>query len=166
MLNEDIKAALQNEEEFVDLDLSVTKKKKFRFDRDNNRIVELNTSDMRIVGRLSEALPKLRTLQNKAAKLMDGISLDNDEHLENDFAVIGTRLYEIDVEMRGIIDELFGADVSAKAAPDGSMYDPFDGTYRFEHIIALLMSQYEANLKAEYENIERKMSNHIDKYRK
>ena len=68
--------------------------------------------------------------------------------------------------MRQIIDEIFGADVSAKAAPDGSMYDPFDGTYRFEHIITLLMSQYEKNLQDEYAKIEHQVKSHTDKYTK
>ena len=151
--------------EIIDLDLSVTKKKKFRFDHDDTRIIELNTSDMGIIGRISEAYPKLTALQDKASKMMEGLH-DDDAYLEDDLKLIGARLSEVDNEMRQIIDEIFGADVSAKAAPDGSMYDPFDGTYRFEHIITLLMSQYEKNLQDEYAKIEHQVKSHTDKYTK
>ena len=151
--------------EIIDLDLSVTKKKKFRFDRDDARIIELNTSDMGIIGRISEAYPKLTALQDKASKMMEGLH-DDDAYLEDDLKLIGARLSEVDNEMRQIIDEIFNADVSAKAAPDGSMYDPFDGTYRFEHIITLLMSQYEKNLQDEYAKIERQVKSHTEKYTK
>lgn len=151
--------------EIIDLDLSVTKKKKFRFDHDDTRIIELNTSDMGIIGRIAEAYPKLTALQDKASKMMEGLH-DDDEYLEDDLKLIGARLSEVDNEMRQIIDEIFNADVSAKAAPDGSMYDPFDGTYRFEHIITLLMSQYEKNLQDEYAKIERQVKSHTEKYTK
>ena len=151
--------------EIIDLDLSVTKKKKFRFDHDDTRIIELNTSDMGIIGRISEAYPKLTALQDKASKMMEGLH-DDDAYLEDDLKLIGARLSEVDNEMRQIIDEIFSADVSAKAAPDGSMYDPFDGTYRFEHIITLLMSQYEKNLQDEYAKIERQVKSHTEKYTK
>ena len=151
--------------EIIDLDLSVTKKKKFRFDHDDTRIIELNTSDMGIIGRISEAYPKLTALQDKASKMMEGLHEDN-AYLEDDLKLIGARLSEVDNEMRQIIGEIFSADVSAKAAPDGSMYDPFDGTYRFEHIITLLMSQYEKNLQDEYAKIERQVKSHTDKYTK
>ena len=151
--------------EIIDLDLSVTKKKKFRFDHDDTRIIELNTSDMGIIGRISEAYPKLTALQDRASKMMEGLH-DDDAYLEDDLKLIGARLSEVDNEMRQIIDEIFSADVSAKAAPDGSMYDPFDGTYRFEHIITLLMSQYEKNLQDEYAKIERQVKSHTDKYTK
>ena len=149
----------------IDLDLSVTKKKKFRFDHDDTRIIELNTSDIGIIGRISEAYPKLTALQDKASKMMEGLH-DDDAYLEDDLKLIGVRLSEVDNEMRQIIDEIFSADVSAKAAPDGSMYDPFDGTYRFEHIITLLMSQYEKNLQDEYAKIEHQVKSHTDKYTK
>ena len=151
--------------EIIDLDLSVTKKKKFRFDHDDTRIIELNTSDMGIIGRISEAYPKLTALQDKASKMMEGLH-DDDAYLEDDLKLIGVRLSEVDNEMRQIIDEIFSADISAKAAPDGSMYDPFDGTYRFEHIITLLMSQYEKNLQDEYAKIEHQVKSHTDKYTK
>ena len=60
----------------VDLDLSVIRKKRFRVDGDNNRILELNTSDVGIVSRLNEVYPKLQKLAQDAAGLIDS---ENDE---------------------------------------------------------------------------------------
>ena len=47
----------------VDIDLSVTERKRFRIDGDNNRILYLNTSDMGMVTRLEEAENQLTTIQ-------------------------------------------------------------------------------------------------------
>lgn len=149
-------------EEFVDLDLSATKKKKIRFDHDNDRVVELNTSDMGFIGRVSEVLPKLQELQSRAGKLLDGVS-DDAESIEG-YRTVGERLATIDAEMREYVDQLFNAPVCEKAAPDGSMYDPFNGMYRFEYIISVLVDQYEDNLKAEYEKIQARTKKHTAKY--
>ena len=139
-------------EDIIDLDLSVTKKKRFRFDKDNNRILELNTSDMNILARMSEAYPKLKEQQEKAAKLMEGIELRDDETVTDsdvaeDMVTVAERLRAIDKDMRDLIDFMFNANVSEVAAPDGSMYDPYEGSFRFEYIITLLIKQYENNLR-------------------
>lgn len=167
--------AVNNEvnEDIIDLDLSVTKKKRFRFDRDNNRIIELNTSDMNILTRMSEAYPKLKAQQEKASKLMEGIEIPEDEDegevsetILDDVATISERLKNIDKEMRDLIDFMFNAPVSAVAAPDGSMYDPYEGSFRFEYIITLLVKQYENNLQAEFDKMSKQMQKHTAKYTK
>lgn len=157
-------------EDVIDLDLSVTKKKRFRFDKDNNRILELNTSDMNILPRMSESYPKLKAQQEKAAKLMDGIELNDEEvtdaKVAEDMATISERLKAIDKEMRDLIDFMFNANVSEVAAPDGSMYDPYEGSFRFEYIITLLVKQYENNLQAEFNKMSKQMEKHTAKYTK
>lgn len=164
--------AVNNEvvEDVIDLDLSVTKKKRFRFDRDNNRILELNTSDMNILARMSEAYPKLKAQQEKAAKLMEGIDIPDgeelDEEVEKSITTISERLKEVDKDMRELIDFMFNAPVSTVAAPDGSMYDPYEGSFRFEYIITLLIKQYENNLQNEFDKMSRQMQKHTTKYTK
>ena len=157
-------------EDVIDLDLSVTKKKRFRFDKDNNRILELNTSDMNILARMSEAYPKLKAQQEKAAKLMEGIDIPDgeelDEEVEKSITTISERLKEVDKDMRELIDFMFNAPVSAVAAPDGSMYDPYEGSFRFEYIITLLIKQYENNLQTEFDKMSRQMQKHTAKYTK
>lgn len=153
-------------DDVIDIDLSVTSKKKFRLNKDDSRIIELNVSDMNILSRMSETYPKLNALQEKASKMMDGISFEDEDTLEQDMQTVADRLKAVDAEMRDLIDFMFDSDVSSKAAPDGSMYDPFNGSPRYEYIITVLMKQYETNLQAEYKKIESQLSKHTAKYTK
>lgn len=153
--------------DIIDLDLSVTKKKKFRFDKDDNRIVEVNTSDMNLMQRVSDAYPKLQALQSRASKLTEGLNVEDTESDSaslNDIATMAERLSAVDTEMRELLDYMFDAPVSAAAAPNGSMYDPFNGSFRYEHIIAVVMKQYEDNLQSEFGKMEKQMKSHTDKY--
>lgn len=151
--------------DIIDLDLSVTKKKKFRFDKDDNRIVELNTSDMNLIQRVSEAYPKLQELQTKASKLTEGLNVEDDESTAiEDINTLAERLSAVDAEMRELLDYMFDAPVSAAAAPSGSMYDPFNGSFRYEHIIAVVTKQYEDNLQSEFSKMEKQLKKHTDKY--
>ena len=152
--------------EIIDLDLSVTRKKKFRFDKDDNRTVEVNTSDMNLMQRVSEAYPKLQDLQTKAAKLTDGIEIEDEAEVSaiDSITTMAERLSAVDVEMRELLDFMFDAPVSRAAAPTGSMYDPFNGSFRYEHIIAVMMKQYEENLQSEFGKMEKQLKKHTDKY--
>lgn len=163
--------ATNTNNDIIDLDLSVTKRKRFRFDHDDNRIVDLNTSDMNIIGRMTESYPKLEELQQRASKLMDGIKTDSDEEdneasVVADMRTVSDRLKDIDKDMRDLIDFMFDAPVSQAAAPDGSMYDPYNGSFRFEYIIAVLMTQYEKNLQTEFNKMTKQMDIHTAKYTK
>lgn len=151
----------------VDIDLSATEKRKFRFNNDDSRIVELNTSDMNFVTRASDVYPKLKALQDDAMKMSDGIDVKEDDSEEvtmSQVTVMAERLKHIDTEMRECIDFLFDAPVSQAAAPNGSMYDPFNGMFRYEYIINALIPQYEAKLSAEFKAMEDKFKGHTDKY--
>lgn len=151
----------------IDLDLSAIRKKKFRIDGDDNRILELNVSDMNLLSRVSEAYPKLNALQEKASKLMEGIETKDDDTIAGilkDVGTIAERLAEVDAEMRKLVDYIFDANVSELTAPDGSMYDPFGGRFRFEHIISILMDQYESNLQSEFKKMEKQLKKHTNKY--
>ena len=158
-----------NKDGIIDLDLSVIQKKKFRFNKDDTRIIELNTSDMRILSRISEAYPKLQELQQRASKLMDGIDTD---HLETEVDAVqaaGTmseRLNAVDKEMREYVDYIFDAPVSDATARDGSMYDPLEGDWRYNHIINFLMGLYEKNLQSEFNKMEKQLKKHTDKYKR
>ena len=153
--------------DIIDLDLSITKKKKFRFDKDDTRIVEINTSDMNLIQRVSDAYPKLQALQDKASRLTEGLDVETDESDSatlNDITTMAERLSTVDAEMRELLDYMFDAPVSAAAAPNGSMYDPFNGSFRYEHIVAVVMKQYEDNLQSEFSKMEKQLKKHTDKY--
>ena len=142
----------------IDLDLSVTRKKRFRIDGDDNRVIELNTSDMTILSRLGEAEKRLTELAEHANfDVLD----DEQEKVDRVAELLAT-----DKQMREIIDYLFDAEVADICAPDGSMYDPFNGKYRFEHIMETLFTQYEKNISEEIKKMRRNVQKHTDKYTK
>lgn len=140
----------------IDIDLSVTRKKRFRIDGDDSRIIELNTSDMTILNRLDESERRLKVLAESA-----NVDLTGDDKSDKD---VVSRLLETDKEMRDIIDYLFDSPVADICAPDGSMYDPFNGKYRFEHILETLFALYEQNISDEIKKMRRNVQKHTDKY--
>lgn len=146
-----------------DIDLSATRKKRFRIDGDNNRYLELNTSDMSIITRLDNLYPKLQKLSQEASlKQLD----KDDTKDEKAITKISQSLMKIDIQMRQILDEIFDSNVSEMCAPSGSMFDPFNGEFRFEHIIDVLTKLYEANINSEFKKMADRMKKHTSKYTK
>lgn len=148
-----------------DIDLSVTRKKRFRINGDNNYILELDTSDMSIINRLDNLYPKLEQLSKDAA--IQQVDRDLAEEDDNKtFSDISQTLRKIDMQMRNILDEIFDSNVSEVCAPSGSMFDPFNGEYRFEHIIDAITKLYENNINSEFKKMSERMKKHTDKYTK
>lgn len=151
--------SIEKPQEFIDVDLSVTERKKIRISGDNTRVVELNLSDMLIVNRLDEQYKKLQAFLQDAQLLAETTGNE-----EDDLINMSKSLKEIDSKMRECIDAIFDYPVCAVCAPEGSMYDPFGGTYRFEYIIEALSKLYENNLNAEYKKMSAKVNNKVQKY--
>lgn len=156
----------------IDIDLGQTSKKRFRINGDDSRILELNTSDIGILSRLNAIYPKLVDLSREAVeKLPDSVSSDEDSEdseaieLEN-IKIASEVLHEIDTKMRSYVDELFDSNVSEVCVPEGTMYDPFCGKYRFEHIIETLAALYETNLTNEFKKMRTNVEKHTSKYTK
>lgn len=149
------------DENIIDIEFKELQKKRFRLDRDNNRIIELNTSDLTIVKRLEEAYPKLMDFVTDAQK---EINLEETEEGMTNAAL--AQLPIIDAKMRQLIDYIFDSKISDKAAPDGSMYDLFNGKFRFEYIIERLLNLYDTNFNNEYEALRKSVSKHTSKYTK
>ena len=149
----------------IDIDLSVTRKKRIRINGDDSKILELNTSDVGIVKRLREGLPELDNL-NKTA--YENISNTDDElDITSESAKIVTdALSEIDEKMRWYLDYIFDAPVSEVCAPHGTMYDPFNGEFRYQHILSSLAKLYENNFELEYKKMNRNVQKHTSKYTK
>ena len=147
----------------VDVDLSVIKKKKFRINGDNTKILELNVSDMGILSRLDEAYPKLMELQEKVADLADINEEADDREV---LSTTASKLKEIDGSMRETLDFIFQSNVSEICGSEGSMYDPINGTFRYEHIISTLTKLYENNLNAEFKQMKDRIKKHTAKYTK
>lgn len=153
--------AMTTNNDVVDIDLSAIRKKRFRIDGDDNKILELNTSDLGVISRLEENYPKLKALEKKIITLTTTKgSADDEEELK----ALSTQFTEIDTEMRTIIDSIFNAPVSKLCGDDGSMYDPIDGKLRYEHIIDRIIPLYEQNFVAETKKIRDRVSKATQKY--
>lgn len=151
-------------ENIIDVDLSAIKKQKFRINRDNSKILELNVSDMGIIARLDEMYPKLIKMQEKVTTLAD-----MEDDADGDAEILSSaaqKLTEIDTEMREAIDYIFQSNVSEVCGSDGSMYDPIDGVFRYEHIIETLAKLYETNLDSEFKKMQDRLKKRTAKYTK
>ena len=146
---------------YIDINLSATRKKRIRVDGDDNRILELNTSDINILSRLRDGYPKLNALSSKLATIKD---IDESDNIQENVTATANFIDEVDTEMREILDFIFDANVSELCAPSGSMYDMFNGQYRFEIIIETLLKLYEDNINAEYKKMTKRVQKHTDKY--
>lgn len=149
------------------IDLSALKKKRFTIDGDENRIIELDTSDIMITSRLAEAYPKIEDLLKRVQNIPTvEDNTDDINTMVNGLSQFGKNLKEIDTEMRQLIDYIFDAPVSEVCAPTGSMYDPKQGSFRAEIIIDVLMQLYENDIKAETKKIKSRIDKHTSKYTK
>ena len=149
------------EQQVIDLQIAPTKKRKIRINGDQTRILELDLSDMGIVGRLKTAYKDLQALSKKVAALGDDL---DKETTEETLEVMDSKLKALDAEMRQKIDYLFNSNVSEVCLPDGTMYDPWEGEFMYEHIIESLAKLYENNLDAEFEKIKKRVDKHTRKY--
>lgn len=143
----------------IDLNLSDIRKKRIRINEDDDKVLELNTSDMNIIVRLKEALPKLRELAVNAANFSD-----TDTETEEGLDALAKELKETDDKMRELVDYIFDSNVSEMCAGNGSMYDPFNGKFRFEYILEALTSLYESNISGEYSKMSARLATHTAKY--
>lgn len=152
------------EDDIVDIDLSATKKKKFRINGDKNKIIELNTSDMNISSRLSVAYSALNKSMEEVGKILSDVPDESSEITDEMRDKVNEQLDIIDGKMKSWIDFIFDAPVSEICSDGGSMYDPFDGMFRFEHIIEALAALYEDNLSKEFEKMRTRVNRKTSKY--
>lgn len=138
----------------VDIQIAGATRSRFRINGDNDSIIELNVSDIGAIFRLEETYPKLHEELKKVADLNP-----EDEGFN-------AAMKEADKAMREQIDYIFDYPVSAVCAKHGTMYDPFEGSFRFEHIIDSLSRLYETNLNAEYKKMNARIKKHTSKYTK
>lgn len=151
----------------TDISFDSIRKKRFRIDGDDSRILELNVSDLNILARLREAYPKLNAIANEAFENLPEVDSNAEDYNfmtdENTSTVIEA-LENADKEMRALVDYIFDSNVSEVCAPSGSMYDPINGKFRFEHIIDTLAELYETSVSTEMTQVSKRVKKHTDKY--
>lgn len=145
----------------IDIDLSATRKKRIRIDGDDNRILELNTSDLGIFGRLKESESSMAEFTKQAMQNWPD-DFDNEESINSAIQLFK----EADENMRKTLDYIFDAPVSKLCAPSGTMFDPVNGRFRYEHIMETLSGVYESDLSLEVNKVSNRVRKHTDKYTK
>lgn len=143
--------------DIIDIQIKEVPKQKFRINGDDSRVLALNLSDLNVSIRLQKGYDEL-------ARLMKEIS-DTPTDTE-DFRGLTKNLEKIDKEMRKQLDYIFDSNVSEVCAPSGNMYDPYNGTFRYESILDSLTKLYTDNLNEEYRKMRKRLSKHTDKYLK
>lgn len=138
--------------DIIDLNIDGVKKQRFRINGDPNSIIELDLSDLKIIDRLEDGLQKLEVEMRKIAEVKPE---------DDNFSEV---LNEADARMREYIDYIFDYPVSAVCARYGTMYDPKDGMFRYEHIIDALTKLYQNNINDEYKKFQTRIKKHTDKY--
>lgn len=156
--------------DIIDISLGISKKR-FRIDGDDNKILELNTSDFNIMSRFEKAYPILQECDNEVRQLMSAEKSNNanaeetqepdkSENKSSEFV----KLTEIDAKMKAQIDYIFDSNVSEICAGNGSMYDLINGYMRYEIIIDSLTVLYGDNLTKEMNKVKARIKTHTAKY--
>ena len=150
-------------------DISLSTKKGYRIDGDNNRIIYLDVSDMNVMTRMEEVYPEINKLALEAvdrmAKTKRTVSDDITEGDEDSDAEEMTDvLKDIDSKMRVKLNYIFASDVADICEPTGNMYDVVGGGWRFEHIIEVLTHLYANNITSEFKRMQERIKKHTAKY--
>ena len=133
--------------------------KTFTIDDDPNRVIELDPSDMGVIGRLDEAIPKIDAIMNEFVEAGKSMSGDGG-------AGFGTTLKELDTRMREIINTVFDYDVCTVCVPKGTLFDVVPGSdkFKFEVIIESLAKVYEDTIIGALTRVQTRMNEHTKKY--
>ena len=155
--------------DILNLDLSATKGTTIQVNGDPNAKFTLNLSDFGIYDRLTDGLNQLYDLFTKLKTEMGTIAEtevpeDAEEGSEEDAKKFISVMKDMDEKMRNIVDYIFSAPVSDVCAPNGYMFDLFEGQLRFEYIINALTKLYENNINKEFYKVKSRINNKLPKY--
>lgn len=157
--------SVPNTDDIQDVELSAVKKQRFRFNHDNSKILELNTSDLNIITRLTTSYDRLNKIMEEVAGTLSELP-EGDDATEDKLDNISAILKKLDDSMKEEVDFIFEAPVSKVLCSDGSMYDPIDGMFRYEHIIDKITSLYENNLNREFTKMRERVNSKTSRYTK
>ena len=154
---------VENDTNFVDIQIPGVSKQRFRINGDNDKILELDTQDVNIIPRLNKGYKELMGLVDKISEVSAAADEDaTDKALEK----MSAKIEELDSKMKNWVDYIFDSNVSEVCIGNGSMYDPSDGKFKFEHIIESLGKLYAETFNEEFEKMRKRVSKHTNKYTK
>lgn len=138
-------------EDVVDVEITPVKvKQRFRIDRDNNKIIELDVTDISVVTRLESKIPEL-------SGLADELDAATEDNLSEFVAAMETKV-------RGIIDYIFDSNVADVICGNASIMAIIDGKFRFEYILETLLGLYGNNISKEADKVKAAHNKYVDKY--
>ena len=159
---------MNQDNNIIDIDLSALRKKRIRINGDDNKIVEINTSDMNVMGRLQSAYDQLIGLVNEynTVKLSEEDSDEENsaDRRDEEIKDLIEKLTDIDLKMRNLVDFIFDANISEVCVDGGTMADPFNGQFRFEWIIEKFLALYDENFTKEFKKMSSNVQKHTGKY--
>lgn len=152
----------------INLDLSATKGTKIQVNGNPEASFTLNLSDFGIYNRMKDGIQQLYDLFESLKEKMGNKAEEEtpegtDENTDTTTPILEV-MAEMDKKMRDTMDYIFSAPVSDVCAPEGYMFDLFDGQLRFEHILNALTSLYEKNVNREYYNLKSRIDNKLPGY--
>ena len=159
--NEVEEEKVAEEAAITSINLGFVEKQKFRINGDYNRILEICTSDLNVIARYNEMIPKLDSFMDDVQKEFSKL-----DDADKDLIQTSELLTKIDKEIRKCIDYIFDANASEVCAPTGNMFDPIGGQFRYEHIIECLVKLYAEGVGAEFEKIKNRTAKYTSKYKK
>lgn len=126
---------------------------------DENRIIELNLTDMNFIPRLNSTYPKLEELQAKYtdAEISEGVE---------GFNKLADILLDLDTSAKEYINYIFDYDVCTPIIDNSSLFAPIDGKLTFEYILDTLINLYTDSIQAEYKKMEKNVKKNTVKYTK
>lgn len=140
------------------IDLSALKKKEYKV---GDKILELDTSDLKMLPRFEQMYPVLLEAGSKVAEFDKYVKDDG-----TDIDGLATAIDEVDTAMRNAVDYIFDSNVCEVCIDHGSLFDFVNGEARFEHLINAILPLYEQNLAEETKKIQNRVKKHTDKYAK
>lgn len=139
---------------------NVETKEEFFIDGDENRVIKLDTHDINLVNRLTDAIPKMQALDKRWSALTEAANvLQETEDIEDtleDVNKFSETLKGIEKEIRTILDETFDSPgMSDTILGDSSAFSPVNGKFKYEQIIDVLVGLYESDIKKEADKFNR-----------
>lgn len=144
----------------LNINLTGASRKKYTIDGDENRVLEINTTDLGVISRLTE-------VEADIEKVIEEFSNDQSKFdFENldDLKLASQKLKEVDVFIREKLDYLFDTNFSEVCAPHGTMLDPIDGSLRFTYLIEVMADVYTDSLSEALKKRADTMQKHTKKY--
>lgn len=158
------KEEVQVPKNVINLDMQASARTKIWVNGDNQRVLELNLSDMGTIVRFNEVYPKLTALQDEIAEMMN--ETPPEDATDDQFSKLAENFKAVDKKMREYVDHIFDFPVCDVCCDGGSMYDLVGGQYRFEYIIEKLSKLYDDRFSFEHKKLQSRIKSHTAKYTK